>query len=110
MKINLTYKRVVDCMIDGSIGELSESIKQLDWETQVRYDEIVEKITRDKIKIITRCRRIYWQYKHLDGREFADAIKNYDNKQIIFAVKNNKSRELIDQLIYKSILQKESQL
>ena len=110
LKINLTYKRVVDCMIDGSIEELSESIKQLDWETQVRYDEIVEKITREKIKILMRCRRIYEQYKHFDGKEFALAIKNYDNKQIIFALKNNKSRELVDQLVLKILLQKESQL
>ena len=97
-------------MIDGSIGELAESMKQLDWETQVRYDEIVEKISREKIKILMRCRRIYEQYKHFDGKEFALAIKNYDNKQIIFALKNNKSRELVDQLVLKILLQKESQL
>ena len=112
MKINLTYKRVVDCMIDGSIGELSESMKQLDWETQVRYTSILDEVRRDKLKLLMRCRRIYEKYKHLDGREFAAAIKNYDNKQIIFALKNNKSRELIDQIAYKILLrnEKESQL
>lgn len=109
-KMSITPKKVIESYIDGTDKQLESLVENLDWETQRRYADIIKDVQTEKIKTFMRCRRICEQYKHLDGKDYADSIKNYENKQVLFAMKNVKSRELIDQLIYKILLKKKSQL